>query len=221
MELPPARVLRDGGVPVHVSGVAAPDNVRRLAARKLPRRITWHLLLGGDLGAGGWLYILFGLVSVLLMSYASTSERRFVLLWMSVIGLVNILRQLRIGRRILRLLRHGVPSWGRVVAQEKLSVVVRRRPPIATTLAYPLEDGTSRSIRIRTERREFADGEYCWILYDAAEPGRATVLRRAPGAPTLSRDGDQIVLQRRLYGWTAWVLPIASVVAAAMATRLL
>jgi hypothetical protein len=134
---------------------------------------------------------------------------------MSVIGLVNILRQLRIGRRTLRLLRHGVPNWGRVVAQEKVSVVVRRSPPIATTLAYPLEGGTSRSIRIRTARGEFADGEYCWILYDAAEPGRATVLRRAPGAPMLLRGEDQIVLQRRLYGWTAWALPLASVVAPA------
>jgi len=218
VKLASARVVRDGGGPGHASAVAAPDNVRRLAARKLPRGITWRLLFGGELGASGWFCVLFGHVFALfLIPGEPLPERRFMLLGMSAYGLVYILLQLRSGRRTLRLLRRGVPSWGRIVAQVKAPVVGRSGPPIVSTLEYPIENGTSRWIQIRTARGEFADGESCWVLYDAAEPRHATVLHRAPGAPTLVRDEDQIVLQRRLYGWTALILPLATVVTAAMA----
>jgi len=214
VKLPLARVVRDVGDRVEASDVAAPTNVRRLAARRLPRGIAPHLLFGGELGSAGWGFILTGHALALLCSDTPMPERRFLVAGMSAWGLVHILWQLRIGRRTLWLLRHGVASWGSVDVQTKVRYPARSGPPIVTWFGFPIEGGAAGSIRIRTYRGEFANGEHSWILYDAANPGRAMVLRRAPGAPDLPRGEGELVFQRRLRAWTVVILPLAGVVLA-------
>jgi len=61
VELPPARVIRDGTSNLIAPG-DAPGNARHLAARPLPRPLVWHLLFGGSHGVRGWLLILLSVL---------------------------------------------------------------------------------------------------------------------------------------------------------------
>lgn len=63
-ELPPARVVRDGGEPRVTSG-AVPDHVLRLAPRRLPLRLVWRLWFGSKIALFGWLFAGFGMVFTL------------------------------------------------------------------------------------------------------------------------------------------------------------
>jgi len=139
-----------------------------------------------------------------------------ILVAVPIAGIVFLWLQLRAGRRTIRLLRHGVPVWGKLVHQSS-DRDYRGLTVILSHFQYLSDDGTLRSLWIKTENREqLCTGEAGQIFYDAADPECATLLSRAYGAPMFTSDG-QFTLQRTLYGKAALILPFASA-AAAIAT---
>ncbi len=93
------------------------------------------------------------------------------------------------GRRILHLLRHGKPAFGKLLHRQPTSVRVNKRMVYKLTFEFEA-DGQKYQTTARTHRTEtLSDERGEPLLYHPLDPTRATLLDHLPGAPEL--DGGQ------------------------------
>lgn len=99
--------------------------------------------------------------------------------------------QLRRGLLERRLLRHGVPTFGRIVLKQPTNVRVNDQPVMALTFEYQPEasGSTYRAVVETLEHHKLEDDLREPMLYDPYAPWRATTLDHLPGSPRITADG--------------------------------
>lgn len=112
----------------------------------------------------------------------------FVLLF-PIVGVGLALPQLRAGMLASHLLRHGLPTRGRLVGIEPTGTRLNRQPVMALTFEYEV-DGIRYATVVKTlTPGPLEDDEEEAMLYDPQHPRSATTLDNLPGAPRIGADG--------------------------------
>jgi len=105
-------------------------------------------------------------------------------------GLGMVLARLYKGARPIRLLKHGLPTWGKLVSKTPTSVRVNQRPVYKLTFEFTTEDGrTCRATSMTPEPEALEDEAEEPLVYDPLRPSRATTLDQLPGAPVFDQMG--------------------------------
>ena len=113
----------------------------------------------------------------------------FVLVF-PIVGLAFALWPLRVARKNLRLLRHGVETRGTLVDKRTTKVEVNDIPVMALTFAYDV-DGRRYTATVKTlDPAPLEDDEREPMLYDPRAPSHATTLDHLPGSPKITPSGD-------------------------------
>jgi hypothetical protein len=117
-----------------------------------------------------------------------------VVLTFPVVGLWLALSQLRTGRMATRLLRHGVPTRGRLVEKRETSASIDENLIFELTFEYEVGGIQHRTAVKTLSPAPLEDDAEEPMLYDPQDPSIATPLDHLPGEPRIASDGTLLAI---------------------------
>jgi hypothetical protein len=114
----------------------------------------------------------------------------FVLIFPAV-GLAFVLGALPGRMRELRLLRHGLPGFGRLVDKSPTNVSINKQPVYRLRFEFKARDGRTGIAEARSHMPESLEDEAQEaVLYDPQDLARAVVLDNMAGKPEVTPEGN-------------------------------
>ncbi len=128
-----------------------------------------------------------------------------------LVGLGLIVFALSRRSKACRLLIHGIPTTGKLIAKEATRVKENNRTVYKLTFEFETGDGRSGNATARTNAPERFQETGEPLVYDPEYPDRAVMLDNLPGAPHIGEDGH-VYCQQPSRALFSLVVPLATVV---------
>jgi hypothetical protein len=114
------------------------------------------------------------------------------------------------GIRACRLLSHGVPTTGRLIAKEATAVKENGRTVYKLTFEFETGEGRSCTATVRTNAPEKFGDQNEPLVYDPENPARAVMLDNLPGTPHIGEDGH-VLCRQPTRALLSLVFPLATI----------